>query len=533
MLFFCEKILEGWCRVLHHFTAKWFKGGSGKGFPDFIIQYKKNSEFIVVIESKPDSIKHISEKLDKYKEYAVDGVKLYSSFLSKEYDVLSIAVSGNNINNLRISHYLQLKNTEKAQPIFNDDQLLSLEEYEEGYKKDERKFNQDFQELKKYSKTLNENLHSLKVKENERSLLISGMLIALTDKSFCNSYRFKTPQSLSNFLVNTIEEKLTNIQNENVKDIISTYSFIKTHTILAKKENKLRDIISEIDDRINNFIKTYKFFDTLGQFYIEFLKYANNDSGLGIVLTPPHITELFCEIANVNKDSVLLDTCAGTGGFLISAMRKMILDAGNDKKKEKNIKDKQIIGIEIQHDIFSLVCSNMYIHGDGRSNLIKGDCFDSLVMSKISKYKPNVGFLNPPYKVKNNDTNELDFVLNNLKQLEKGSLCVVIIPMSCVLANSGKEVELKKQLLKNHTLEAVFSMHSEVFYNSKVTVATCIVIIRAKEKHPIEYKTYFAMWQNDGFIKIKKIGRTDFNNNWESIKSNWVSSIIFYFIWWI
>ena len=240
------------------------------------------------------------------------------------------------------------------------------------------------------------------------------------------------------------------------------------------------------------------------------------------MLTPPHITELFCEIANVNKDSVLLDTCAGTGGFLISAMRKMILDAGNDKKKEKNIKDKQIIGIEIQHDIFSLVCSNMYIHGDGRSNLIKGDCFDSLVMSKISKYKPNVGFLNPPYKVKNNDTNELDFVLNNLKQLEKGSLCVVIIPMSCVLANSGKEVELKKQLLKNHTLEAVFSMHSEVFYNSKVTVATCIVIIRAKEKHPIEYKTYFAMWQNDGFIKIKKIGRTDFNNNWESIKSNWV-----------
>ena len=64
-------------------------------------------------------------------------------------------------------------------------------------------------------------------------------------------------QSLSNFLVNTIEEKLTNIQNENVKDIISTYSFIKTHTILAKKENKLRDIISEIDDRINNLIKHY------------------------------------------------------------------------------------------------------------------------------------------------------------------------------------------------------------------------------------------------------------------------------------
>jgi hypothetical protein len=39
------------------------------------------------------------------------------------------------------------------------------------------------------------------------------------------------------------------------------------------------------------------------------LRYANNDNSLGIVLTPPHITEIFTEIANINKDSVVLDTC--------------------------------------------------------------------------------------------------------------------------------------------------------------------------------------------------------------------------------
>ena len=89
-----------------------------------------------------------------------------------------------------------------------------------------------------------------------------------------------------------------------------------------RARNKLKDIVDEIDGKINNFIKTYKYFDTLGQFYIAFLRYANNDKGLGIVLTPPHITELFCEISNINKDSVILDTCTGTGGFLISAMQK-------------------------------------------------------------------------------------------------------------------------------------------------------------------------------------------------------------------
>lgn len=61
--------------------------------------------------------------------------------------------------------------------------------------------------------------------------------------------------------------------------------------------------------------------DILGHFYGEFLKYTGGDKkALGIVLTPRHITELFALIANVNKKSTVLDICAGTGGFLVSAM---------------------------------------------------------------------------------------------------------------------------------------------------------------------------------------------------------------------
>ncbi len=100
-------------------------------------------------------------------------------------------------------------------------------------------------------------------------------------------------------------------------------------------------------------------------------------------MTPPHITELFSEIAYVNKASVVLDTCTGTGGFLISAMKNMIRDAGGNEEKERHIKQSQIVGVEFQHDIYSLLCSNMYIHGDGRSNLMKGrynnvcNCYES------------------------------------------------------------------------------------------------------------------------------------------------------------
>ncbi len=105
-----------------------------------------------------------------------------------------------------------------------------------------RKFNRDFQELLKYSKTLNEKLHTLKVKENERSLLISGTSIALTDKAFINGYKYEEPQALANLLVTKINEKLSSVQTQHIEGIITSYHFIKTHTILSKEENKLRDI---------------------------------------------------------------------------------------------------------------------------------------------------------------------------------------------------------------------------------------------------------------------------------------------------
>ena len=57
--------------------------------------------------------------------------------------------------------------------------------------------------------------------------------------------------------------------------------------------------------------------------------------GLGIVITPKHITELFVDIANIDKDDVVFDNCCGTASFLISAMKKMTDEAGNDESKKK------------------------------------------------------------------------------------------------------------------------------------------------------------------------------------------------------
>jgi type I restriction enzyme M protein len=93
------------------------KKGTGKGYPEFIIRSKAYSDFVVVFECKADPKKHESKNLDKYSEFAVDGVLLYASFLAKEFDVLAIAVSGESEKELRVSQYLHLKGGHKSHRV--------------------------------------------------------------------------------------------------------------------------------------------------------------------------------------------------------------------------------------------------------------------------------------------------------------------------------------------------------------------------------------------------------------------------------
>jgi type I restriction enzyme M protein len=502
------------------------KKGQGRGKPEFLITYKKNSDFIIVIECKSAITKHQSQNRDKYSEYAVDGALLYASYLSKDFDVLAIAVSGETKESLKISHFLHLKDEKTAIEVFSN-KLLSAQDYLDGYLKNPAKFRQDYNTLLEFSKKLNEKLHKNKILESQRSLLISCILIALEDEAFKTSYAKKTtPKSLADFLTKTVSEKLkeANISGTRLENLNTQFGFIKTDTSLSTKEKVLKELIDEIEENINQFIKTHEYFDVLGQLYIEFLRYANSDKGLGIVLTPPHITELFADLAQVNKNSVAYDNCTGTGGFLISAMKRMIEDANGDSEKMREIKTNQLIGVEYQAHIFALAVSNMYIHQDGKTNIINGNCFDENVIREIKAKKPTIGLLNPPYKGNiKNDADELEFILNNLECLADGGTCVAIVPMERALATSGKTLELKKQLLEKHTLEAVLSMPDELFAASKASSVTCVMIFKAHKSHDSEVETYFGYYKDDGFEKRKHLGRIDVSGKWTELSKKWVN----------
>src|SRR3989339_905214 len=74
---------------------------------EFIITFpKSNIDYLIIIECKASIEKHLSKLLNKPNEYAVDGVIHYGKYLSKEFDVIAIAVSGQNKKELLVSQFI-------------------------------------------------------------------------------------------------------------------------------------------------------------------------------------------------------------------------------------------------------------------------------------------------------------------------------------------------------------------------------------------------------------------------------------------
>lgn len=504
------------------------KAGNKQGRPDFIISFEDNDEFIIVIECKPNPAKHKSKTLDLFKDYAVDGALLYSSYLSREYDVLSIAVSGETEHDLKITHHLQLKKDKVAKPFLGEE-LLAPSNYLHAYQKSDYKFKSDYSDLLRYTKTLNTKLHGFKIPEHRRALLLSGILISLENRAFKKGYNsYDSAKNLSKYLTTIVNQELSRASVRKAEIVVNSFSFIETHSVLSEKKNILKNLIHEIEENVYNFTKTHQYRDILGEMYIEFLRYANSDKGIGIVLTPPHITDFMARIAGVDKDSVVLDNCTGTSGFLISAMKLMIEDAKGDQEKIKQIKAKQLYGVEFQDHIYALAVSNMYIHQDGKTTLFKGSCFENDICDAIQKAKPTIGLLNPPYKAdKKTDTEELDFLYNNLNNLVYGGTACALIPMSCATDLENSRIQAcKEKLLKSHTLEAVLSMPDELFRNSKVGVNTCLMIFTAHKPHNFDRTTYFGSYKDDGFIYDKPNGRYDGLGSWGAKKKKWIDSYL-------
>jgi type I restriction-modification system DNA methylase subunit len=340
------------------------KSGRGKGYPEFIISFKNNPTHIILVECKAEVKYHESEDKKRYKDYAVDGVLLYASYLKDSFNVTAIAVSGQNEREKKVTTFLWLKEHYTYKNI-QDKTILAPDEISNILVEQSKPITED--ELVKQAIDYNSFLHKYSIPEVERCTLISAILIALQDSPFLSSYQqYKSNRDLIDNLIESCKRVLKENELDDAKTtvIIDEYSKFKNNVAFTSQTfyNKklkidevntiLKDFIILINENILPYINNSEF-DVLGKFYTQFIRYAGSDKKTGLVLTPTHITDLFCEIADLNVDDIVFDECCGTAGFLVSAMNYMLKKAGNDSERKKKIKSSQLLGIEARSDMFS------------------------------------------------------------------------------------------------------------------------------------------------------------------------------------
>lgn len=513
-------------------TASKSKTGN-VGFPEFCGVVK---DFLIVIEDKADLSKHvnrtdtdlIAQDVKSIKDYAVNGAYFYGMHLIEQTNytkVIAIGVSGNEKRHKITPIFINERKDYTELPDIETFISFSEENVDEYYIKEILNETTDVEketsEILKDAAELHEDLRNYgSIQDKDKPLIVSGILLALREiehKTFSidslNGDKVKTDgQKIYDAIKNNLDR--ANVTPETKKDkLLSQFSVIKDTTKIndinkTLKKTPLRHYTEFLYKSIYQSLKYNRSAeDYLGRFYGEFMSYSGGDGQtLGIVLTPKHITELFCELIDIKPDDKVLDPCCGTAGFLIAAMHHMLAQTEDEEQKRK-IRQNQLFGIEDQSYMFTIATTNMILRGDGKSNLQNLD-FLTENPSKLQLKGCTVGMMNPPYSQgskANPDLYEISFTEHLLNSVVEGARVLVIIPQSSVTGKTKEEQSIKANILKKHTLEGVITLNRNTFYG--VGTNPCIVIFTAGIPHDIKNKKCkFINFEDDGFIVAKHKG---------------------------
>src|SRR3989344_1017443 len=120
--------------------------------------------------------------------------------------------------------------------------------------------------------------------------------------------------------------------------------------------------------------------DLIGLAYESFLPSIFRGEGLGQFFTPDRIKEFMLEIVDPQIGNLIVDPAFGSGGFLVFSYKRLLasIKSSNfthDKKKQEEIKlsSEYLYGVEINPRLEIACKTNMYLHGDGRTKIYRGD----------------------------------------------------------------------------------------------------------------------------------------------------------------
>ena len=496
------------------------RNSAGRAFEKLDIRFVKDN-VTVLIETKQNFTKADEEQLSAYVEYekTLTGNK-------------TVAILANTVND-NVKVWRGVVSDSDFMP--KETALRSMDEYVDFYTS---KIN-DKEKVMQNTYKLNELLHRHSIPEKLRSQFVGTCLLALK-----NGLDYSTPSLTAAQIRTRVKEVLEELLNSDInkaeKLALLNRNVLGDQYIRQLNIAAFREILKFIEDNILPFIndKSTSGQDLLNLFFVTFNKYVGK-SDKNQAFTPDHITDFMAKITGVNKHSVVLDPCCGSGSFLVRAMTQALDDCATAAEQE-NVKKQQIFGIEFDENVYGLATTNMLIHSDGNSNIRQGSCFD--LADWIKEAKPNVILMNPPYngqrihlpksyvntwsKDKKEDPAKglyfVKYIADTLNSINHQAKLAVLLPVACAIGTSGEIARLKREILEENTLDAVFTLPNEIFYPGASASACCMVFKIGTKHHDVSNPdTFFGYCKDDGFKKKKNLGRVE-QIDTDTGKSKWV-----------
>lgn len=506
------------------------KKGTGRvGFPEFVGVSK---DFIIVIEDKAELEKQanysdeeeteLATDVKSLKDFAENGALHYGKHIVENTNfkkVFAFGCSGDEKHHVIRPIFIDKNGYKLLKPVENFENFSNenIEKYYLEQVLEETPVETlELEEILKKSAELHEALRNYgQLGDSEKPLVVSAILLALReDSKIADQLKGDNLKTDGKIIFDALSTHMTRVEvkpETKKEQVLAQFDIIKNRTILNQIDERLEKtplkyFTEFLQKNVYASVIANSTEDVLGRFYGEFIRYSGGDGQtLGVVLTPSHITEIFCDLVDLKPTDIVFDPCCGTGGFLIAAMQKMLEQA--KPEEVETIKKHRIHGIEIREDMFSIATTNMIFRGDGKSNLIKNDFLKRDVKSmRANNY--TVGLMNPPYsQAKGKDTahlSEIHFIEHLLDGLADGGRCVVIVPQSTMVGKTSEDKKVKKRILTKHTLEGVVTLNKETFYG--VGTNPCIAIFTAHKTHSEKKFCKFINYEDDGFAVRKHVG---------------------------
>ena len=282
-----------------------------------------------------------------------------------------------------------------------------------------------------------------------------------------------TGEALLSFVNTELFPALKNIEldeNTPMSKLVVQAAFADSYNYM-KDGVLLRQVINVIDEiKFEEYVERHVF----NEIYEQILKDLQSAGKAGEFYTPRAVTDFMVQMVNPQLGEQIADFACGTGGFLTSSLKHLLLQV-------KNVTDKEVYcscvyGIEKKALPYLLCVTNLLLHDIDQPRVIHGNSLEKNVRDYTEEDKFDVILMNPPYggsekeAVKQNfpvalrSSETADLFMNVIMfRLKQNGRVAVILPDGFLFGEDNAKVAIKEKLLSEYNLHTVIRLPHSVF----------------------------------------------------------------------